>query len=937
MPVINIQEILHPSDSDIIKFDKINYNFDQIVANGGGPEGPKGGKGTQGVVGQTGPQGDQGNKGAKGDSGETTSPWKKIQIDLNSNDGVNNVTVLKPKRGDDKETPVIWLGDSSFEDIGSNANDGDLSLRSTLNVGRHYDFFTDTIVDGYITLWHDANNKILISSEDVVSDPNYVRYNLTSVAPISGNAPDVRFQINVPTVVATTLTLDNFDTSVVGTDGMVRYNPGGNKFEGFIDGSWLEFCMAPLNGSCGSGGSSNTISMDDDSDLVLGPDGSVISNFAYSNWTGSASVNPAGTVNIDQGNSSNVTSAPASFPPNTTAGSNTLSLVLSILVPTGYTNAGNTITETISVTQSSSYTALPDFECDDAEVEIADGVVNDPITATADAGTVISVSPANYVAGVNTYDVVVQVPTGGVWDNEGSTVTCQVENVNGTATFDCNTAGLVAEVDNGIIGEAVTFTLTWNGVPIQPASVTPGYYAAGASNYTLAFNVPSGFSNSGNAFTCVDPAVGSSAPEYTTTWNLTDNFTGAVLDDNMNGASPVSSLVSIPGISGTTQSAYLYVVKEQGHVAFTNTNEVTVTVFGGTVAPNPTMGPNGDWVRFGLQYVNQGQNETIPVTVAGSLPVEEFTFSWLTPGTGSSQNYFGWEDQDDFTSGYNIQEFTWQDVNSGVQGPPLTGGSASTSDFNWYNWTQLDSANSYVYVSDSLIGAQSASSGTNGSDPHTGGSGFAKFWFENDGTESAGQQGGNNNGTEVIFDGSAWGGTLASGSVTGMWVVLAAWCHLAGTVMHLADGTTKLIEDLEVGDVLKSYSITGLGTNENEQPPSSYTANAEGWTAVESTTTVTFVNEGTYNKYINFNNDLSKVTHEHPVLTKTADGSISFKKAGSVVNGDSFYINGAWTEVTNIEIVTPEVDFATYSVGVEDQDIYIADGIVWHNIPGAPK
>ena len=44
---INIQEILHPSDSDVIKFEKINYNFDQIVANGGGPTGPKGPAGPQ--------------------------------------------------------------------------------------------------------------------------------------------------------------------------------------------------------------------------------------------------------------------------------------------------------------------------------------------------------------------------------------------------------------------------------------------------------------------------------------------------------------------------------------------------------------------------------------------------------------------------------------------------------------------------------------------------------------------------------------------------------------------------------------------------------------------------------------------------------------------------------------------------------------------------
>tara|TARA_B110001450_G_scaffold256619_1_gene287785 strand:- start:51 stop:2657 length:2607 start_codon:yes stop_codon:yes gene_type:complete len=868
MPVINIQEILHPSDSDSIKFDKINYNFDQIVANGGGPEGPKGGKGTQGVVGQTGPQGDQGNKGAKGDSGETTSPWKKIQIDLNSNDGVNNVTVLKPKRGDDKETPVIWLGDSSFEDTGSNANDGDLSLRSTLNVGRHYDFFTDTIVDGYITLWHNATNKILISSEDVTSGDNYVRYNLTSVAPISGNAPDVRFQINVPTVVATTLTFDNFDTGVVGADGMVRYNPGGNKFEGFVDGSWLEFCMAPLNGSCGSGGSSNTIGMDDDSDLVLGPDGSPISNYTYSNWTGSGgnvTVDPSGTVTITTGNSTLVTTSPASFPPNSDAGDNTLSMDISILVPAGYTNAGTTIVETnVIVTQGTSYVST---------------------TTTTTTTTTL-------------------------------------------ATFNCNTIGLVASVQDGIIGENVTWTVTLNGVAITPVTVTPAIYSAGSDTYTLDFTVPSGYTNSGQVITCTDTATGSAAPTYTTTWNLTDSFTGAFLDDEMYGsAQPVSSITSTPDVQGATNGVYLYIKPEAGHVAFTNANEVTVTANAGNVT-GATLIP-GVGVRVALSNVNQGQNANITVTVTGSLPTEEFTFTWLTPGNVNAQNYMKWADQAASTD--NIQEFTWQDVNSGVQGPALTDGTAAASDFNWYNWTELDSAASYVYLADTLSGA------ANENGTHTGGSGFAKFVFTNDGTNTAGQQNGNNNGTEVIFDGSTWGGLLASGSVTGMWVVLEPACHLAGTVMQLADGSTKLIEDLEVGDVLKSYSITGLGTDEEGVDQwTTYSEDASQWSAIETTTTVTFVNEGTYNKYFNFNNGLTKVTHEHPVLVKSGD-DISFKKAEDIVEGDSFYINGAWTEVTNIELVTPEVDFATYSVGVEDQDIYVADGIVWHNGPNGPK
>ena len=59
---INIKE-LFDADSDNIKVEKTNYNFDQILANGGGPIGPKGVQGTTGNVGQKGDEGDKGDKG----------------------------------------------------------------------------------------------------------------------------------------------------------------------------------------------------------------------------------------------------------------------------------------------------------------------------------------------------------------------------------------------------------------------------------------------------------------------------------------------------------------------------------------------------------------------------------------------------------------------------------------------------------------------------------------------------------------------------------------------------------------------------------------------------------------------------------------------------------------------------------------------------------
>lgn len=80
--IINLKQV-NLTDSDNIKLDKINYNFDQLVANGGGPQGPNGSKGDTGAQGVTGVQGYQGVQGVRGFQGEpgdnTTAYWKNIQ------------------------------------------------------------------------------------------------------------------------------------------------------------------------------------------------------------------------------------------------------------------------------------------------------------------------------------------------------------------------------------------------------------------------------------------------------------------------------------------------------------------------------------------------------------------------------------------------------------------------------------------------------------------------------------------------------------------------------------------------------------------------------------------------------------------------------------------------------------------------------------------
>ena len=58
MPQINILNIL-PGDQQSILVDKVNYNFDQILTAGGGPQGPQGIRGATGAIGPQGIQDQQ--------------------------------------------------------------------------------------------------------------------------------------------------------------------------------------------------------------------------------------------------------------------------------------------------------------------------------------------------------------------------------------------------------------------------------------------------------------------------------------------------------------------------------------------------------------------------------------------------------------------------------------------------------------------------------------------------------------------------------------------------------------------------------------------------------------------------------------------------------------------------------------------------------------
>jgi len=349
--------------------------------------------------------------------------------------------------------------------------------------------------------------------------------------------------------------------------------------------------------------------------------------------------------------------------------------------------------------------------------------------------------------------------------------------------------------------------------------------------------------------------------------------------------------------------------------------------YGGSPGAEPMAGPSpgsnnqcyiiikhpADASNFvSINYTGSSQ-----VTTTTQAPSPTYTFTWTTKSSpsptvnlpASSGNPAGTE-----FGLLNTFNFTWD-------GPALTGGTAAASDFNWPFWTGLQP------------GATCSVFNTNGT-THSGGNGYVIFDWTDDGSAPANQT----NATGVTFDGGGSGPyTLDSSSVTSSGYVTldAASCHVTGTVMNLANGSTKLVEELQVGDVLKSYTIQGLGEDENQQPWQTYSSQINQWSATETTAEVKSIVSSSWDKYVNINNGLTKVTNEHPVLIKGSGNDISFKEVKDVVIGDSLYVNGAWVEVTSLEDVNENI--TAYKIDVESADVYLADGILWHNAVNVGK
>ena len=155
-------------------------------------------------------------------------------------------------------------------------------------------------------------------------------------------------------------------------------------------------------------------------------------------------------------------------------------------------------------------------------------------------------------------------------------------------------------------------------------------------------------------------------------------------------------------------------------------------------------------------------------------------------------------------------------------------------------------------------------------------------------------------------------------------------CLLSGTKITMSDGTIKNVEDIVVGDVVKSWNH-----------PSVIDESTEGWTdwsatdLTGSTTHSSVVRTHTVDTYFKWHtvvlSDGSelKCTFEHVFLSKS-NGEWSWKQAIAMEAGHHM-LKEDGTEVSILSNTITYTPVTTFNLDVEETDTYYANGLVTHN------
>ena len=165
----------------------------------------------------------------------------------------------------------------------------------------------------------------------------------------------------------------------------------------------------------------------------------------------------------------------------------------------------------------------------------------------------------------------------------------------------------------------------------------------------------------------------------------------------------------------------------------------------------------------------------------------------------------------------------------------------------------------------------------------------------------------------------------------------------------MADGTTKNIEDLNIGDWVRAATVPGMPLDYDDEdtwtvwegtphgnPPGSVWATA--YYDIQEINRVTPASASVQNIYFDYFdnyyliNGSLKATYEHPFFV-LRDGRYRWKTTVSLELGDKlFKTNNEFETVETVEFVIEELE--TVNFDVENLDVYFGGGYLMHNVHG---
>ena len=150
-------------------------------------------------------------------------------------------------------------------------------------------------------------------------------------------------------------------------------------------------------------------------------------------------------------------------------------------------------------------------------------------------------------------------------------------------------------------------------------------------------------------------------------------------------------------------------------------------------------------------------------------------------------------------------------------------------------------------------------------------------------------------------------------------------CLVADTIITLSDGSTKLIQDIQVNDVLKSIDVSGMPQPANEW----YSWSSDTLNYVSSTSTVINFTTYEFDSVVNINNGRLIATDSHNHVVK--QNGVWYIRTTSELNvGDVLLdIDNTEFEITSLVVITEPT--TVYDVDVNNSNLYFANNVLTHN------